>query len=575
VALVYGDQQLSYAQLNTRANQLAHYLRTLGVGPEVLVGVCAERSLEMVVGLLGILKAGGAYLPLDPAHPEERLRFMVEQSQAHVLLAQRGLVGRLPEHPRLVLLDQDLAGCSDDNPQPWARPDNVAYVIYTSGSTGQPKGVELEHRGLTSLVSWHNQYYEVGQADRGAWLAAVSFDASVWELWPYLVAGASVAVGADEVRRGLAELPEWLTQQGVSICFLATPLVEALLSEPDLQLAGLRALLTGGDRLTVAPDPAVSNFRLFNNYGPTECTVVATAGEVNASSASVGKPPAIGRPIGNTQVYVLDGYRQPVPIGVPGELYIGGDGLARGYLNRPDLTAERFVHNPFGPGRLYRTGDLVRWRADGQLEYLGRQDEQVKIRGYRVELGEIEGALRGQPGVKEAAVLAVKSGAWQKRLVAYVVAQPGARVESDVLRGRLRHQLPEYMLPAAFVELDALPLTSSGKVDQRALPTPDWQEERAAYEAPRDDTELALAEIWAEVLGLDQLGVHDNFFELGGDSISSIRVLSRIRQAFEAEIPVRTLFLAPTIAQLAEHVESIAIDAILAARGDNDLRVEV
>jgi acyl-coenzyme A synthetase/AMP-(fatty) acid ligase/acyl carrier protein len=451
----------------------------------------------------------------------------------------------------------------------------VAYVIYTSGSTGQPKGVELEHRGLTSLVSWHNQYYEVGRGDRGAWLAAVSFDASVWELWPYLVAGASVAVGADDVRRGLGELPEWLTEQGVSICFLATPLVEALLSEPGLRLGGVRALLTGGDRLTVAPDAAVASFRLFNNYGPTECTVVATAGEVDASSASVGKPPAIGRPIGNTQVYVLDGGGQAVPIGVPGELYIGGDGLARGYLNRADLTAERFVDNAFGPGRLYRTGDVVRWRADGQLEYLGRQDEQVKIRGYRVELGEIEGALRQQPGVKEAAVLAVESGVWQKRLVAYVVSQPGVRVESDELRSRLRHQLPEYMVPAAFVELDALPLSSSGKVDQRALPTPEWQEERVAYEAPRDETELALAEIWAEVLGLDQVGVHDNFFELGGDSVSSIRVVSRIRQAFEAEIPVRTLFLAPTIAQLAEQVESIAIDAILAARGDADLRVEV
>jgi amino acid adenylation domain-containing protein len=377
VAVVSGERRLSYGELNRRANRLAHRLRELGVGPGELVGVWSQRSLEMVVGLLGVLKAGGAYVPLDPEHPRERLAYMLEDTGASVLLAQRGERGRLPEHGCVLELEEEHEGWGEEDPEPRAKPGDLAYVIYTSGSTGEPKGVELEHRGLSNLVGWHNRYYEVGEEDRGAWLAAVSFDASVWELWPYLASGASVAVGGEEVRRGLNELPGWLRREGVTICFLATPLVEALLSEPGLRLEGLRALLTGGDRLRVRPS-GEEGLRLFNNYGPTEYTVVTTACEVEAE-VDAGKPPAIGRPVDNTELSVLDGWGQAVPVGVAGELYIGGEGLARGYLGKPELTGERFVEKD--GKRLYRTGDLVRWRGDGALEYLGRLDEQVMVRG--------------------------------------------------------------------------------------------------------------------------------------------------------------------------------------------------
>jgi len=389
VALVSGGRELSYGELNRRANRLARRLREQGVGRDEIVGVRSERSLELAVGLLGVLKAGGAYLPLDPSQPEERLSYMVEQSGARVVLGGEELSGTWE-------------GYGEGDPEWEVSEGDLAYVIYTSGSTGEPKGVMVEHRGLSNLVGWHNREYEVVEGDRGAWLAAVSFDASVWELWPYLSLGASVAVGEEGVRRELGELPGWLREQGVSICFLATPLVEALVSEGVERGWGLRALLTGGDRLTVVPG-AGSGLRLWNNYGPTEYTVVATAGEVREAEER-GRPPSIGRPIANTRAYVLGRSGEEQPVGVAGELYLGGEGLARGYVGRPELTGERFVES--GQGRLYRTGDLVRWRGDGELEYLGRQDEQVKIRGYRVELGEIEGVLLGSGKVREAAVVA-------------------------------------------------------------------------------------------------------------------------------------------------------------------------
>jgi amino acid adenylation domain-containing protein len=529
VAIICGDRRLSYGELNRRANRLAHHLRGLGVGPEVVVGVSAERSTEMVVGLLGVLKAGGAYMPLDPHHPDKRLRFMLEESQARVLLSPSALVSRLPAHPRLVLLDEELHGCPETNPDPGAQAGNLAYVIYTSGSSGQPKGVEVQHRGLTNLVTWHNRHYTVAENDRGAWLAAIGFDASVWELWPYLAAGASVAIGGDEVRQEPRELPGWLSEQGVTICFLATPLVEVLLSEPGLRLDTVRALLTGGDRLTRAPGKGLG-VRLFNHYGPTECTVVATAGEVEAGEAGA-EWPAIGSPIANTQLYVLDRFGRPAPVGVAGELYIGGAGVARGYLRRPELTAERFVENPFGPGRLYRTGDLVRWR-DGSLEYLGRQDAQVKIRGHRVELGEIESALRRQPGVRQAAVSLHDAGFGEKRLVAYVVPAAGHAADTAALGASLSERLPEYMLPSAFVQLDRLPLTSNGKIDRTALPAPELG--RLAiphgHVAPRTREEAAIAAIWRRVLRVEAVGAHDDFFKLGGHSLLVVRMLAEVER---------------------------------------------
>jgi acyl-coenzyme A synthetase/AMP-(fatty) acid ligase/acyl carrier protein len=374
-----------------------------------------------------------------------------------------------------------------------------------------------------------------------------------------------VAVGDEGVRRELSGLPGWLSEQGVSICFLATPLVEALLSEGVEREWGLRALLTGGDRLTVAP-PEGSGVRLFNNYGPTEYTVVATAGEVRGPEES-GRPPSIGRPIGNTRAYVLGSSGELQPVGVAGELYLGGEGLARGYVGRPELTAERFLETPYG--RLYRTGDVVRWRADGELEYLGREDEQVKIRGYRVELGEIEGVLLGSGLLREAAVLAREQAGGGKRLVAYVVWQEGAAADLELLRDALRRRLPEYMVPSAWMELESLPLNASGKVDRQRLPEPPdaGPGSHAEYEPPGTPVEEILAGIWQEVLRLERVGVHDNFFDLGGDSITGMRVISRVRQAFEVPISIAVIFTGPTVAQLAEQVESSAIDAILAARG--------
>jgi acyl-coenzyme A synthetase/AMP-(fatty) acid ligase/acyl carrier protein len=417
----------------------------------------------------------------------------------------------------------------------------------------------VEHRGLSNLVGWHNRAYQVSEEDRGAWLAAVSFDASVWELWPYLACGASVAVGGAEEKRELGALPGWLREQGVSICFLATPLVEALLSEEGVEWS-VRALLTGADRLTMAPR-AGSGLRLFNNYGPTEYTVVATAGEVRAGAE--GRPPAIGRPIANTRAYVLGRGGEELPVGVAGELYLGGAGLARGYLGQPELTAERFVET--ARGRLYRTGDQVRWTQEGELEYVGRGDEQVKIRGYRVELGEVEAALRGSGLVREAAVVAQEEagglGRGRRRLVAYVV---GCGQEAE-LREALGRRLPEYMVPSAYVALEALPLTTSGKLDRRQLPEP--PSARTEYEPPGTPVEEILADVWREVLRVERVGIHDNFFDLGGDSIASMRVMSRVRQAFEVPMPVGVIFAAPTVAQLAERVESSAIDQILATRG--------
>src|SRR5215831_3792904 len=422
IAVVLEDQQLTYRELNRRANQLAHYLRKLGVGPEVLVGICMDRSIEMIVGLLGILKAGGAYVPLDPEYPKERLRFMLEDTQAPVLLTQEGLLeddgsrmddsdcrsSILSQPMQRICLDGDwelIARESNANPESTTTADNLAYVIYTSGSTGQPKGVPITHKSLLNLVFWHHQAFSVKRIDRATQLAATGFDAAVWELWPYLTIGATVHIADDMTRLDAAALRDWLVAQAITISFVPTALAETLMTLDWPAETALRVLLTGGDALRVYPPDGLP-FRVFNNYGPTECTVVATSGKVWPNAYPL-VPPPIGRPIDNSQVYILDAHRNLVPIGVVGELYIGGDGLARGYLHRPDLTAEKFVPHPFEAGaRLYRTGDLARWRVDGNLEYLGRIDHQVKIRGFRIELGEIESVLKTHPSVREVVAVA-------------------------------------------------------------------------------------------------------------------------------------------------------------------------
>ncbi|MEH2154021.1 amino acid adenylation domain-containing protein [Nostoc sp.] len=550
IAVVYKNESLTYQQLSDRANQLAHYLRTLGVKPEVLVGICVERSPLMVAGLLGILKAGGAYVPLDPAYPQERLAFMLEDAQVSVLLTQKSLVATLPPHKaRVVCLDSDISSTRTENLLHTVTTDNLAYVIYTSGSTGRPKGVQIEHRGLLNLVFWHQQAFAVSSLDRVTQVAGVAFDACGWEIWPYLTAGASIHFPDDETRLDPEQLRDWLLSKAITISFLPTPMAEKILSLNWPANAALRTLLTGGDQLHQYP--SVSHpFQVVNNYGPTENTVVATSGTVPKRQQTYLQP-TIGRAIANTQVYILDSLLQPVPIGVTGELYISGESLARGYLHRPDLTTERFIPNPFAPERrLYRTGDLVRYQADGNIEFLGRIDYQVKIRGFRIELSEIEATLTQHPQVRDAVVIAREDIPGVKNLAAYVIPEL-TQPSSNELRLFLKSKLPSYMVPASFTVLEALPITPNGKVDRRALPVPEFEsDESTGFVSPHTHTEEVLAKIWRDVLVLKQVGIHDNFFELGGDSIISMQIIAKGNQA-GLKLTPKQLFQHQTIAELA------------------------
>jgi amino acid adenylation domain-containing protein len=561
---VAGDgARWTYGELVRGARALASRLRALGVGPETVVAVCAERSPETVLAALAVLKAGGAYLPLDPAYPAERLRFLLEDSGAAAVLVRPDLRGALPGLDATVpVLDIGLVEGEGGAVADPDDPDRLAYVIYTSGSTGRPKGVEIPHRGLSNLIAWHRGACEVTPEDRTTLLAGPAFDASVWEIWPTLAAGASLHIPDAATRSDPARLLTWLAAEGITLAFLPTPLAEALLEEAGRELPPglkLRALLTGGDRLRRAPAPGLP-FRLVNHYGPTESAVVTTAAPVPAGSISsrhgrtVSGAPPIGRPIDGISVHLLSPALRRAPQGVPGELCVGGAGLARGYRGQPALTADRFVPDPQGgdPGsRLYRTGDLARWLPDGQLEFLGRLDHQVKVRGVRIEPGEIETVLREHPGVREAVVVARGEGE-ERRLVAYVAPE-----SAGDLGVWLAERLPASMVPALFVPLAALPLTPNGKVDLRALPEPDWGGGDRGSAAPRTPLEELLAGIWSTVLGVSAVGLHDNFFKLGGHSLIATRVLSRVRDAVGAEVPLATLFEAPTIASLARAVEEI------------------
>ncbi|WP_437667767.1 amino acid adenylation domain-containing protein [Sorangium sp. So ce1182] len=569
VAVVYEGQKLTYRELNARANQLAHHLRRLGVGPEVLVGLCVERSLEMVVGLLGILKAGGAYLPLDPAYPAERLAFMLEDAAVPVLLTQDRVANALPVTSCMMLcLDTDwepIAGERQDNPASGALPDHLAYVIYTSGSTGTPKGVMIPHRGLVNYLWWCARAYDVAGGQGAPVHSSLSFDLTITGLFSPLLVGRPVVLMPEQ--GGVEALVEVLEGHEDFSLVKITPAHLELLQRllPRERAAGrARALIIGGEALSwealaffQTHAPAT---RLVNEYGPTETVVGCCVYEAPADGGKTGPVP-IGRPIANTQLYVLDAHRQPVPIGVPGELYIGGAGVARGYLNRPELTAERFIEDPFRaePGaRLYKTGDLCRWLPDGTLEYLGRLDHQVKVRGFRIELGEIESVLVQHPSVREAVVVAREDAPGDKRLVAYVVAREAPLPAVSELRSYVQSKLPEYMVPAAFVELSALPLTANGKVDRKALPAPDQAqtEQGSTFVAPRTPVEEVLAGIWAEVLHLERVSVLDSFFDLGGHSLLATQVLGRLRPVFGVDVSLRALFDAPTVAGLATHVEA-------------------
>ncbi|CAG0937717.1 nonribosomal peptide synthetase DhbF [Thermoflexales bacterium] len=558
VAVTYTDQVLTYGELNQRAIQLANILRQAGVGPEVLVGICLNRSTEMVVASLGVLKAGGAYLPLDPAHPPERLAFMLNDSGAPILLTQPELVGLFPAvTARILNLPLTEAAPAVINvPDTDVNDQNLAYAIYTSGSTGKPKGVLIQHRGLMNLVQWHQQSFGLSTTDRATQLAGWGFDASVWEIWPYLTCGASVHLPDEETRLSPTQLQVWLLAKQITIGFAPTPLAESLLALSWPNQAPLRRLLTGGDQLHDRPAPSLP-FELINNYGPTENTVVATSAPVAVSDPG-GRTPAIGRPIANTQIYLLDERLNPVPIGVPGELYIGGAGVARGYLQQPGLTAERFSPDPFSvePGaRLYCTGDLARYLADGQIEFLGRSDQQVKVRGFRVEPGEVESVMRQHPAIREAVVLVREDQPGNKQLIAYIVPNDEAADRTSELRSFMESRLPHYMIPTALVKLETLPLTPNGKLDRRALPAPDLDSERDDYAPPETPAQEKLSELWSEVLSVKRVGIHDNFFELGGHSLLATQLISRINRIFQLDLPMRSLFEEATIARLGALIE--------------------
>ncbi|BAY10596.1 non-ribosomal peptide synthetase [Calothrix sp. NIES-2098] len=569
VALVFQGQQLTYRELNTRANQLAQYLQTLGVGADVLVGICVERSLEMIVGLLGILKAGGAYVPLDPGYPQERLAFMLADTQIKLLVTQKRLVEKLPTHTaNIICLDADWQTISQqatENLITNVKPHNLAYVMYTSGSTGTPKGVSVIHQGVVRLVKETN-YVSLTEKEVFLQISPVSFDASTFEIWGCLLNGGKLVIFPPHTP-SLDELGGIIQQYQVTTLWLTAGLFHLIVDEKIEALKPLRQLLAGGDVLSVPHVQkflnTVENCKLINGYGPTESTTFTSCYEITAPLKPGASIP-IGRPIANTQVYILDSHLQQVPIGITGELYIGGDGLAREYFNRPDLTADRFIANPLSAdsqSRLYKSGDLARYLPNGEIEYLGRIDNQVKVSGFRIELGEIEIALLQSPLVKEAVVIVREDSPGEKLLVGYFVAETNedsSQIISE-LRRFLKQQLPEYMVPKIFVALEALPLNANGKVDRRALPKPDAYspELEANYVAPRTPIEQQIADIWTQVLNVKQVGIYDNFFELGGYSLLGIQVISRLRQALQVEILMSNLFELPTVADLAERVETL------------------
>lgn len=576
VALVAGVTHLSYRELNRQANQVAHYLRKLGVGPDALVGLCMERSVDLFVGLLGILKAGGAYVPLDAALPSGRLEFILADTGVSVLLTQARLVDRLPAHQaQVVCLDTEKAAIAQEretNPVSEAKAQHLAYVIYTSGSTGTPKGVLVPHQAVVNHNMAVARQFGLQASDRILQFHSISFDAAVEELFPSWLSGAAIVLPRDGMPAPDGELLRLIEYEQLTVLNLPTAYWHEWVSAlSDLKVgvpAPLRLVVVGGEkilpeRVSTWQRVAGAQVRWINTYGPTETTVIATlhepASETHSQSGDAEIP--IGRPLANVRVYILDERLQPVPVGMVGELYIGGVGLARGYLQRPDLTAEQFVPDPFSeqPGsRLYRTGDLARYQPDGAIAFVGRHDQQVKIRGFRVELGEVETVLRRHPAVREAVVIH-DEGNGGGRLVGYVVTEPEQEVSGSELRGFLQQRLPEYMVPTTFVELDVLPHTPTGKVDRQALPLPAPSRPDLAqpFVAPRTPAEETLAGIWTEVLRIERVGIHDNFFELGGHSLLATQVMSRVRSVFAVELPLRRFFESPTVAGLAESLDSV------------------
>lgn len=576
VALRDRDGTITYRDLNARANRLAAQLRGLGAGPGILVAICLERSFDQVASTLAVMKAGAALLPIDLAWPDERIRAVLDCSGAGILISHAGLGRRLPEHPVSLLLDRDAPAVAardpDDRPSNSALAD-LAYVIYTSGSTGTPKGVEVTHGNLANLVTWHRRAFGITPADRSAYIAGLGFDASLWDIWPYLIAGASASLASDFVRTSPELLQRWMVEEGVTVAFVTTVLAEPMLAMHWPAEAALRLLLTGGDTLRQRP-PHGLPFALVNCYGPTECTIIVTAGEVAPDDPV--DPPAIGWPIASSRIHILDERGAPLPPGQTGEIVIGGPGVGRGYHRAPELTARSFVPDGFSgvPGdRLYRTGDLGCVLPDGRIAFRGRTDQQVKIRGNRVEPEEVSRAL-SRHGLVSACVVVAAASCGERRLVAYVVTPPdAAEPTGQELHEFLAAKLPSYMVPSAFVRLAALPITANGKLDRGALPEPACGNTLggAAMREAGTPTELHLAAIMRGLLDVEQVGADDNFFLLGGHSLLGTQVILRAREAFGVELTLRHLFEAQTIALLAAAIERLIVEQIEAMSDEDAL----
>lgn len=573
LAVAHETARLTYRQLETQANRLAHHLISLGLEPGATVGLCLDHSVQFIVAALGILKAGAAYLPLDATYPIGRLSHMLRDADALFLITNSRQLPKLTDGPwATVYIDDEeevFTKSSASDPGITLEPNMLAYLVYTSGSTGKPKAVEVKHSNLTNLVLWHQRVFDISASDRAPFMAAIGFDAAVWEIWPYLTAGASLHVLSDKSIYTVPQaLRNWLLEQRTTIAFVPTPLAEQMIRLDWPREAPLRILLTGADTLHEYPPPKLP-FQLVNNYGPTECTVVATSGTVEPVGGGGVVLPSIGKPIDNMRVYILDANCKPVRAGALGELYIGGAGVARGYRNDPQLTAQKFVRDPFSSKleeRLYRTGDLGYPLEDGRIAFAGRADDQVKIRGRRIETNEIVAVLGRHPAVQASAVVAHNGPTGNKILAAYVVAKPDAELKSRALREFLRSFLPEYMVPAMFVRMDDLPLTSHGKIDRAALPAPGCENtlRDESFIAPRSDLETQVRAIIVTLLGTKDLGVNDNFFLLGGNSFLGIQLIAQVREAFGIELPLRTLFEGPTIADLSAQIAQLRTGGIQA-----------
>jgi amino acid adenylation domain-containing protein len=580
IALSSATRVLSYRDLDERASALAEVLRDLGVGSEVVVGLCAPRSPEMVVGALGILKAGGAYLPLDAKHPTARLSSVLDDAEVAIVVTCLGAKDKAPLRTRQTIVLDELARVADSPPVPRTAGTHIAptakslaYVIYTSGSTGQPKGVEITHESLLNLVRWHQRAFGVTAADRASQIANVGFDAAVWEIWPYLTAGASLHLPDAETVSDPQLLRDWLVVEKITISFIPTPLAERLITMRWPSGTALRTMLTGADTLHLYP-PAGLPFVLVNNYGPTECTVVATSGAID-SYESMDQLPPIGCAIDNTEVYILDESGRQVPPQTAGELHIGGKGVARGYRNRPELTAERFIPNPFNgklSERLFKTGDRAQFLPDGRIAFLGRMDEQVKVRGFRIELNEITAALNEHPSIRQSVVVAREVSPGDIRLIGYFVPVPQSGPKLGELREFLATRLPDYMIPTIFVRLEKVPLTPNGKVDRTSLPVADGTNTLRdnAYAAPRTEMEKTVASILEGLLDLEHVDVEENFFSLGGHSLLGAQLIARLRDTFGIEMPLRVIFEAASVAELASEVDRLLF-AKLQAMSDKEV----